>query len=348
MVDAPFHPAKVPAGPGNRDMRHGGDLDEAAERFGMPRGGWLDLSTGINPRPYPVGDLGGLKTSLHRLPSPSTLAGLHAAARRAYDVPPGFAISAAPGAEFLIRTLPDLVGDPAVLVETTYRSYQDSWMARGRVLPLGDPAVLAADPAPSAILVNPNNPDGHIIAAREVLNLARTRAPGSIVVIDESYAEAEPHASIVPHLKPGDPVLVLKSFGKFFGLPGLRLGFAIGPPPLIDRIAARLGDWPVSGPAIAIGTVALADDPWRAETRHWLGNQAQSLDSVLRAARLHAAGGCRLFRIVETEGAAEIHAHLAGQGIWTRIFDQRPGLMRFGLPPDAQGLLRLAEALSAA
>lgn len=328
-------------------MRHGGDLQEASDRFGTPRQGWLDLSTGINPRPYPAGDLNALRLALHSLPSPRGLQALLAAARRAYDVPASCDIVAAPGAEILIRLLPDLVDDPTLLVDTTYRSYGEGWIARGRFLSVADPAGLAADPRTSGIIVNPNNPDGRILSAREVLTLARSRERGRVIVVDESYAEAEPNASVTPHLKADDPVLVLKSFGKFFGLPGLRLGFAIGQPAMIHRIAARLGDWPVSGPALAIAADALADEGWRAETRHWLGNQAQSLDSVLRAARLDGTGGCRLFRVVHTQDACAWHERLARQGVWTRIFQERPGLIRFGLPRDAQGLLRLADALSA-
>jgi cobalamin biosynthetic protein CobC len=327
-------------------MRHGGNLEEAAERYGDPALGWLDLSTGINPRPYPTADLNPLHLSMQRLPSPGAIAGLLAAARKAYDVQPHSGIAAGPGAEILIRTLPEIIEGPTALVDTSYRSYGESWASRGHSLPVETLPALEAQPATSVILVNPNNPDGRLLTARDVLTLARGRGEGAIVVVDESYAEAEPNASVVAYLKPDDPVLVLKSFGKFFGLPGLRLGFAIGPQTVIDSLGARLGDWPASGPAITIATRALADEGWRSQTRHWLGNQAQSLDSVLRAARVQSAGGCRLFRVAHVSDSVAVHARLARQGVWTRIFEDRPGLIRFGLPPDSDGLVRLADALA--
>jgi len=329
-------------------MRHGGDLHAATQLYGMPPSGWLDLSTGVNPRPYPGAENDWLLASLRRLPSPEELAALLATARAAYEATDAVSLAAAPGTEVLIRMLPDLAEGPAALADTSYRSYREAWRKRGRELPVVTPEQLADRPETSAILVNPNNPDGRLLTAREILAIARSRAPGAVVIVDEAYADTQPGASVVPHLRASDPVLVLKSFGKFFGLPGLRLGFAIGSPALVGRVAERLGDWPVSGPAIAIGRAALADAAWQAQSRHWMGNQAQALDGILKNGGLDPVGGCRLFRLARMADAAAVHTGLARQGIWTRLFDDRPGFIRFGLPPDMTGLGRLADALAGA
>jgi cobalamin biosynthetic protein CobC len=327
-------------------MRHGGDLDEAVRLYGAPPQGWLDLSTGINPRPFPTERAGDLANRLARLPTPRELESLLVAARAAYGVPDGLAITAGPGTEVLIRALPQVIAGRVAILDTSYRSYRESFRDRG-TLAGADAETASADPSLSVIVVNPNNPDGRVLSSIELLTMAQSRAPGALLVVDESYAEAEPGASVVPKLRRDSPVLVLKSFGKFFGLPGLRLGFAIGPEHAVNRLAGQIGDWPVSGPAIAIGTAALRDTRWQAETRHWMGNQAQGLDSVLRGSGMQLGGGCRLFRVGLAEDAPALHGGLARQGIWTRIFEERPGLLRFGLPPDMAGLQRLAEALAA-
>ena len=328
-------------------MRHGGDLAEAARLFGEPPAGWLDLSTGINPRPYPISALlPSLAANLARFPGQQAMNALLAAARNAYKVPDDVGILAAPGTEILIRLLPYLVGGDATILRTSYASYAEAWRAAGRPLRACDDMdrISAQSPA-MCIVVNPNNPDGRVVPPATILEALKTGAARSFVV-DEAYADAEPNASLVPGLRPNDPVIVLRSFGKFFGLPGLRLGFAIGPPALLDGIAARLGDWPASAAATTIGTAALGDAAWRSDTRHWIGNRAAILDSVLRRGGLKVIGGTRLFRLALAPDAADVHETLARAGIWTRVFSDWPDVIRFGLPGDDTAATRLMEALT--
>lgn len=326
-------------------MRHGGDIDEAARLHGGDGGQWLDLSTGVNPRPYPLEGATDLASTLTRLPSAQGLERLLDAARRAYGVPADVPIMAAPGTEILIRALPAIAAGPVLLASTSYRSYAESFATAGRLSTVGVAAALAAEPEASVVIVSPNNPDGAATDPWRILALARSRAAERIVVVDEAYCDAEPQASVLPHLRAGDPVVVLKSFGKFFGLPGLRLGFAAGAAAAIETLRAAIGDWPVSGAGIAIGVAALGDEAWHRQTRHWLGNQAQALDAVIRRAGLGSADGCRLFRIVRVGDAPAVHERLARQFIWTRVFEDQPDLIRFGLPPSAGDLKRLAAAL---
>ena len=106
-----------------------------------------------------------------------------------------------------------------------------------------------------AIVVNPNNPDGRGHAPKDLLALLPRVGH---LVIDESFADAVPELSLASEAgRPG--LLILRSFGKFYGLAGLRLGFAIGHADDIGKLAAASGPWPVSGAAIAIGCRALRD-----------------------------------------------------------------------------------------
>ncbi len=142
------------------------------------------------------------------------------------------------------------------------------------------------------------------------------------------------------------PVLILRSFGKFYGLPGVRLGFAIAAPATIQQIRTALGPWAVSGPALNIGTAALRDERWAIETRKSLKQKAAQLDALLRSAGCDVVGGTALFRLVRHADATALHERLARQHIWCRKFDWADDLLRFGLPPDDGGFDRISKALA--
>jgi cobalamin biosynthetic protein CobC len=165
-----------------------------------------------------------------------------------------------------------------------------------------------------------------------------------MLVVDEAYADTAPELSLIPQLATA-PAVVLRSFGKFYGLPGLRLGFIAGPEAVTQRLAALLGSWPVSGPAITAATRALGDDAWAATTRNALDARSARLRALLDRYALPVKGATSLFVLVEHAEAAEIHIALAKHGIWTRIFAERPAWLRIGVPTD-EGLQRLERALA--
>jgi cobalamin biosynthetic protein CobC len=142
-------------------------------------------------------------------------------------------------------------------------------------------------------------------------------------------------------------VVVLRSFGKLFGLPGLRLGFALAAPPLAARLRATLGPWAVSGPALAAGTQALADTVWTERTRRRLDEAADRLDEILSGLALTVIGGTSLFRLVQTPAANALFQHLGHAGLWVRAFPDNPNWLRFGLPANERAWRRLKAALVA-
>jgi cobalamin biosynthetic protein CobC len=334
--------------PGDRQSlpRHGGDLAHATALYGEPRGGWLDLSTGINPIPYPAPPIG--PADLGRLPDPDRLARLIATARDAYAVPDGVRLIAAPGSEIAIRLLPLVApaGKVAILAPT-YGSHREAWANAGRaVVAVGS---VEANPDDAAILVlaNPNNPDGRLTETDPLVHLAEGLGRrGGLLIVDEAFADLAPEASLIPHLA-GLPAVVLRSLGKFYGLAGLRLGFVAGAEPDLGRLETLLGDWPVSGPAIAAGEAALADAPWRDATRRRLSRDAARLRALLRAHGLTVLGGSDLFVLVGDRNALALHRRLAERGIWTRAFAEEPTWLRLGLPADDAGFARLDQALAA-
>lgn len=317
---------------------HGGDLAAAEARWGKPAQGWLDLSTGINPWPYAVGHLSA--DAWHRLPGAAGQDGLRRAAAAAYGC--GMEnVFAGPGSSCLITALARCFGPRRVaVVSPTYGEHAVAWKAAGHAV---SEVGIAADAAGADVLVvvNPNNPDGRLLDPADILALCE-RFP--LVVVDEAFSEVSPGRSVAGSLRPG--LVVLRSFGKFYGLAGLRLGFCLAQPDVVARMAAQLGPWPVSGPALAVGCAALADRVWADATRAHLANAAQRLDAVLTAAGLHGVGGTDLFRLVEHPDAAAIYDRLGRAGILVRAFVQRPDWLRFGLPGGETALHRLRDALS--
>ena len=325
-------------------MDHGGDLTEAMTQHGAGDPPWLDLSTGINPHPWPVPEV--LRhAGWERLPAHADLDRLRAAARAAYGVPDRAGLVAAPGTQALIQWLPRLApAGPVAILAPTYGEHETAWRAAGaRCAALADPR--DAGDARHLVVVNPNNPDGRVVAQDILAEAAEACARrGGWLVVDESFADLALSTSAAA-LAAEAPVVILRSFGKFYGLAGLRLGFAVAPSAIARAIEAAIGPWAVSGPALAVGAAALADADWAEAMRARLSRESRSLDLVLAAAGLAPAGGTDLFRLVRDDRARAIHARLAAAHIWTRIFAWAPDLLRIGLPADPGGLDRLAVAL---
>lgn len=267
------------------------------------------------------------------MPEPEALDALQAAAAAAYGVDDPAMVVAAPGTQILISLLPYLLACRDVRVlGPTYGEHAQAWRNAGvAVTEVGDLAALAGGDC--AVVCNPNNPDGRVIAASA---LAGCR----LSIVDEAFADVTPAVGMAPR----DGVLVLRSFGKFYGLAGLRLGFLLAERGMAARVRSALGPWAVSGPALAIGTRALRDADWRAATRARLERDARRLDEVLTGAGLRLVGGTSLFRLVEGDAAA-IAEDLARAGILVRRFASHPRWLRFGLPADAAGFERLNRAL---
>jgi cobalamin biosynthetic protein CobC len=308
---------------GARD--HGGGLDAAAARHGGARADWLDLSTGINPVPYPVADVLACLApdAWTALPDGAAQDALTEAARAHWLVPRGAALLAAPGASALIARIPALCPPGRVVIPgPTYNEHAAAFAAQGW-------HVAQQGTGGARVAVNPNNPDGRTWRAEEL-----TGTGAALTVIDESFCDISPEASLIALAdRPG--VIVLKSFGKFWGLAGLRLGFAIGDPALLARLAESLGPWPVSGPALAIGAAALRDATWADRTRERLRIDAARLDAIMAAAGTGPGRGTRLFRLYDTDDAASWQKRLAGRRIWSRVFPYSPRWLRLGMPgPD--------------
>lgn len=314
---------------------HGGRLDLARAAF-PEVADWTDLSTGISPWAYPAT---AVDATLRALPSPSVLAGLEAAAAAMFGSDPALTV-AVPGSDLGLRLVARLLGHlgntRVAVVGPGYSGHVAMWLdvpvtevTADTIPPAGDHGVL--------VLARPNNPDGVIVDAAVLM--AR---PGWLIV-DEAFVDTTPGDSLANKVLPN--LIVLRSFGKFFGLAGLRLGFVIAPTAVVPELRRMLGDWPVSGTAIAIGTAAYADRGWQVTQRERLVASATRLDALLVGVGLIVIGGTALFRLIHAPDAAALFTHLARHRILTRPFADRPHQLRISLPDTEADWARLAAAL---
>jgi len=319
---------------------HGGRSDLARERFGGKD--WLDLSTGISPWAYPF----ALPDEpLTRLPSPDDLALLEAHAAACFGSDPQRTV-AVPGSDIGLRVTGHLLASArAAAVVPGYGGHLAMWPGEVQAVSSTIPALMAAaQDCDAIVLARPGNPGGEVVAEDLLEALAEQLAKrGGWLIVDEAFADADPALSLAG--RHWDNLIVLRSFGKFAGLAGLRLGFVIAPPVIICRLRALLGDWPIAGPAIAAGLALYADTAWQAEQRRRLRRHGDALGTVLQGAGLAITASRPFFRTCQTGDAWALFEHLACRAILTRPFADDPRRLRIGLPADDHALQRLAEAL---
>lgn len=312
-------------GPAYLSRDHGGDIDAAIATYGGVRKDWIDLSTGINPIPYPVPDFPS--DVITQLPDTGLYQSLETAARRFWNVPNDMGIIPASGASAFISLLPRILkGTTARVSHPTYNEHRASFEAAGWQM---------TDSAPDVdISVHPNNPDGR---------QATRNTQCDWQIIDESFCDICPEASFVPQMTSN--MIILKSFGKFWGLAGLRLGFVIAPHALCTTLQNALGPWAVSGPALLVGAKALSDPDWAKETRLRLATERAGLSTLMHKMGAETVGGTDLFQLYAVDDAEAWQTHLARHHIWTRVFPYSKTYLRLGIPTSAQ-LVKLKAALN--
>lgn len=321
-------------------LEHGGNLRDAVLRFGRPREDWLDLSTGINPQPYPAPALAA--DAWHRLPEADP--GLAIAAQEYYDAPRMLPVA---GTQAAIQALPHLRSRSRVVVAApAYAEHAHRWAQAGHAM--REVAYDALDAAVTdcdvMVVCNPNNPTGAMIAPEVLLDWAAQLAlRGGWLVIDEAFGDTMPDLSVAAWSdRPG--LIVLRSVGKFFGLAGLRLGFVAAHPAFLKELADALGPWTVSGPAQQIGRAALEDRRWQTSMRAHLLQGGERLHGLLARHGIRATGSA-LYQWWPEQQAHAFWLHMAQRGIWVRLFTHGACGIRAGLPPDEAGWQRLEHAL---
>lgn len=322
-------------------LEHGGKLIQAARRYNIPVEDWLDLSTGLNPWPWPVNRVP--IDAWSRLPDEDD--GLMQAARDYYGGKQPLPVA---GSQAAIQALPRLreQSSQIAILDPAYAEHAHAWQTAGfSVMPLSSDSIDEAIGYHDVIvLLSPNNPTGECFSIEQCLYWhARLQQRGGWLIVDEAFIDSTPERSLVPHTQQKG-LIVLRSLGKFFGLAGARVGFVFAEPTLLTQLAELLGPWPISGPSRCVAKLALHDTQWQLTTRKQLVTQGQRLQQLLGNNELTPSSGTSLFQWVKIASAAFIHEQLAKQGILTRRFE-KPASLRFGLPATEQQWSRLEQAL---
>ncbi len=316
---------------------HGGNMDAAIAQYGGTD--WIDLSTGINRISYPIAPID--PALWQRLPTASDMAQLLLAAQTHYACTAP--VMACAGAQAAIQMIPNLApAGNARILSPTYNEHAAALRSAGwHVAEVAQLADLAG--AELAIVVNPNNPDGRSFSPADLL--AVLPQVGRLIV-DESFGDITPALSMLPHAG-RDGLLVLRSFGKFWGLAGLRLGLVFGSADDTARLRNMAGPWPVAGPALNIAARAYADKAWADATRARLADDAARMDGFAHLAGWRSVGGTDLFRLYETPNANAAQHKLAQHQIWSRIFPYSQTWLRLGPAGSAEEWERLRAAMLA-
>jgi len=361
-VQSPLWTAALAAEPASdRTPIHGGDIYSASQRYGIPAHDWLDLSTGINPVPYPVGKIE--TSAFYRLPyvDPAFLQQASTYYGNAQLLPVA-------GTQAVIQALPQCLPSARILVpEVGYREHAVHWQKAGARLvtyPSFDQQeaqsriekTLLERARCHLLLINPNNPTGMRFSPSQIQTWARQLQPGCFLIVDEAFMDLTPQESVLGgHFS--DNMIVLRSFGKFFGLAGIRLGFVFASLPLRQRLQQALGIWSVNGPAQSIAMTALADREWHQQARVQIALMAdftrQVFAPVMQTLNTQkcADGGLFLSYRCDPALARHLQHYLACHGILVRIIEAHSHscLLRFGLlnPTDIASVERVNKTLAA-
>ncbi|PJK08515.1 threonine-phosphate decarboxylase [Lysobacteraceae bacterium NML08-0793] len=319
-------------------LEHGGRLNRAAARYGIAAEHWLDLSTGISPRPWPVPPVP--PTIWQRLPEDDDA--LLPIARRYYGTADVWPVA---GSQAAILALPRLRARSRVAVLTPgYAEHAHAWQNAGHQVELlpADKLLGAAQTHDVLVLINPCNPSGAVFSPAALRDAhARLAERGGWLVVDEAFMDATPENSLCADSQEG--LWVLRSVGKFFGLAGIRAGFVCTAAGALQRLAEYLGPWALNGPARWLLCRALADTAWQTTQRQWLQAQGMRLESLLAGYGMRTTGTA-FFRYWQDPRAAELAAALARRAILVRQF-AAPSALRFGLPDTPAAWQRLEHAL---
>lgn len=310
-------------------LKHGGNLREASQQYGIPLANWIDLSTGINPQPYLIPEVS--HEAWQRLPEVND--GLIEIACSYYGCQSALPTA---GSQAALQMLPQLRSHCRVAMPLNmYQEHAHAWQQH-------DHQVMLLNETPSdeqvkqldvLLLCNPNNPTGSRYSKSQLLAWHQLLAPQQgWLIVDEAFMDMTPEESIADHSHLSG-LIVLRSLGKFFGLAGARVGFLLAQPKLLVEAQNTLGPWTLTGPSRVIAKTALEDTAWQMQMRQQLNTHSLRLATLLSEYKLTPLNGTSLFQYVANAQANRIHQALAKQGVWVRLFEQ-PQALRFGLPPE--------------
>jgi threonine-phosphate decarboxylase len=282
-------PEKTPA--------HGGDVYHLARTLRIALVDLLDFSANINPLGFPPGLTGAMQEALAEIvhyPDRRCLA-LRAALAAYHHLTPEEILVGNGSTELIYLAARALSPSRGLIVTPAFSEYEHALdLARVPVAfhPTGeaDNFTLGVVPEPQAgdlvFLAHPASPSGVLLDPELFLMLAAgCEAAGAYLLLDEAFVDFVEEASLKLHLRRFPRLMILRSFTKFFGIPGMRLGYLLGAPELVARLSGAQEPWSVNTMAQAMGRACLADSEYMRRTRALIRRERQFLLDGLAALR---------------------------------------------------------------
>jgi threonine-phosphate decarboxylase len=298
-------PARVPLRRTDRILTavHGGDVDQVARAYGMSRDRLIDFSANINPIGPPERALMRLAREatdrhlLTRYPDPAHVE-LRNTLAAALGVP-ARGVTIANGSVALIAAIVRaIVPRECVLAVPAFAEYPRALRASGcqvRRFPLTAKRAFALDGdallrilekhrPPLCVLTNPHNPSGAMTARPQMLRvLDGARRAKTLLVVDEAFMDYAPAETLVAEAVWSERLVVLRSVTKFYGMPALRVGYAVSSPRVAAGIAGQLPPWPVTTLAASAAAEAVQDQEYARRVLVVVDDQRRWLSKALGA-----------------------------------------------------------------
>jgi threonine-phosphate decarboxylase len=373
----------------NPPVVHGGQVYQAAKALGRPVDSLVDFSASLNPYGPPSSVLCAMQQALpscRHYPDP-----YGEALRDRLAIEHGISsesIVLGNGSAELIRTLPKALSlRRGYVAGPTFMEYEEALDIAGvrctyvlakssekYVPPVERLSLLVrmtgsgsqrkkrgrAGSSTAVILCNPNSPTGRMVSARHLRALYRTiEQAGHWLVVDEAFIDFCPEQSLIKDISNSTRLLILRSFTKFYGMPGIRLGYLAGSPDTIATIRRLLPPWSVSHVAQVAGMAALNDLPYRQRSMKFMQQERKRFMAQLRTVHgLRVLPTSANFIMVELPLGCvteKVVSRLAHQGMLVRDCRTFSGISRPALriairhPPDNNRIVHaLQEALQPA
>jgi threonine-phosphate decarboxylase len=274
---------------------HGGDVYQLARTLGIALDELLDFSANINPKGFPPGLDRAVKEAMRQIvhyPDRRCL-DLRQALAAYHGLSPGQILVGNGSTEFIFLAARDLRPKRGLIVSPAFSEYEQALNA-ARVPVAFHPTAeshnftLMEVPEPQAgdlvFLAHPASPSGALLNPELLLAVAaRLEAAGAYLLVDEAFVDFVEEASLKIYLSRFPRLMLLRSFTKFFGIPGMRLGYVLAAPELCARLTAGQEPWSVNTMAQVMGRACLADLEYMRETRILIQQEREFLYSRLAA-----------------------------------------------------------------
>ncbi len=317
--------------PDNGITQHGGNLSYISINYPQAPRPYIDLSTGITPYPYPL----VLDNALaNRLPDVNEVQMAIKSAAKYYGAD-SFRINMAAGMQPLMFAIASLRfqtngASSVAILSPTYSEYEKIWLSGGHKV-TNVQNIEEMQQADVAVICNPNNPDARVLGPELLVALAAELAKkNGWLIVDESFADLVPEISVISHMQSQKNIIIMRSCGKFFGIAGLRVSFAVAPWEISDWLRAVSGSWPVATPVCCALPSMFSDSGWIENQHINLARESVVWRDIL-SDYFKVIGHSYLFTLVEAD-ASYWHKKLAESGVLVRMFDYNKGWLRFGLP----------------